>query len=57
MKIGAQLQLAVANMDKQVDLARRVGSEIMVSPKEAAEEIKASEEASGSLGNNINTEA
>jgi len=57
MKIGAQLQVAMANMDKQVEMARRIGSETMVSPKEAKAEIKAAEEASGSLGKNVNVEA
>jgi len=57
MKIGAQLQVAMANMDKQVEMARRIGSETMVSPKEAKEEIKAAEEASGTLGKNVNVEA
>ena len=59
MKIGAQLQLAMANMDKQVEMAKKVGSEIVVSSREAKEEIEAAAEAkaSGSLGNNINVEA
>ncbi len=57
MKIGAQLQVAMANMDKQVELARQVGSEVMVSPREAAEEIKAAEEAEGPLGKNVDVEA
>lgn len=57
MKIGAQLQLAMANMDKQVEMAKEIGSEIIVSSKEAKEEIKAAAEASGSLGKNINVKA
>ena len=57
MKIGAQLQLAMANMDKQVELAKKVASETMVSSKEAKEEIKAAQEAEGALGNNIDVEA
>lgn len=57
MKIGAQLQVAMANMDKQVELARQIGSETMVSTKEAKEEIEAAEKASGSLGKNIDVDA
>lgn len=58
MKIGTQLQVAMANMDKQVELAKQVASETMVSSKEAKREIKAAEEAaSGSLGNNVDVEA
>jgi len=60
MKIGAQLQLAIANMDKQVELARAVGSELAPSSKEAAAEIKAAAEArepTDGLGQNVDVEA
>ena len=58
MKIGTQLQVAMANMDKQVELAKKVASETVVSSKEAKKEIKAAaEEAKGRLGNNVDVEA
>lgn len=57
MKIGTQLQMAMANMDKQVELAKRVAGETVLSPKEEKEAIKAAAEDSGSLGNNVNVKA
>lgn len=57
MKIGSQLQMAIANMDKQVELARKAVSDLEVNPKEAAREIEAAKEADGSLGKHIDTEA
>ena len=57
MKIGAQLQLAMANMDKQVELAKQVGSEMQVSSKEAREIVKTAKEENSDLGNNVDVEA
>ncbi len=59
MKIGSQLQVAMANMDKQVELAKKVAGETMVSDKEAKKEIKAAAKAEveGPLGNNVDVEA
>ena len=57
MKIGAQLQMAIQNMDRQVDLARNAGSELVVNAKEAKEAIKQAKEADENLGNNVDVEA
>jgi len=60
MKIGAQLQMAIENMDKQVELAKKVGSEAIIDPEKVAKEAsiaKREAAASGALGNNVNTKA
>lgn len=57
MKIGAQLQLAMQNIDKQVELAKQVASETVVSSREASRQIEEAREAEGSLGNNVDVEA
>lgn len=59
MKIGTQLQLAIANMDKQVELAKNVGGELAMESKEVKKEVKEAMkgEADGALGNNVDVEA
>lgn len=57
MKIGAQLQLAMANMDKQVELARQIGGEMQVSDKEARAIAKTAKDENSDLGNNVDVEA
>lgn len=57
MKIGAQLQLAMENIDKQVKLAKEAGSEVILEAKDIANKAKEARVASGSLGNNVNVEA
>lgn len=58
MKIGAQLQLAIQNMDKQAEMARNVGGELAVDSKEAKREIEEAKEAAASpKGKNIDVEA
>ena len=57
MKIGAQLQLAMQNMDRQADLARRVGGELDIDSKEVKQEVKEAKEAAERLGKNVDVEA
>lgn len=57
MKIGAQLQAAIQNMDKQVEMAKRVASETQAAPTPGVEEANAVEEADGPLGHNVDEKA
>ena len=57
MKIGAQLQLAMQNMDRQADLARNIGSELDVNSRDAKQEAKEAKDALERLGNNVDVEA
>lgn len=59
MKIGAQVQLAMQNLEKQVELAKKVASETVVNEREAKREIEAAKEreAEGALGQNVDVEA
>jgi len=57
MKVGTKLQLAIDNMDRQVELAKRVGSEVFMDTKDVKKEVKEAKKAEGALGNNVDTQA
>ncbi len=56
MKISAQIQAAIKNMDDQVDLARKAATDLQDVQKEVSKKARAPM-AEGALGKNINTEA
>ena len=57
MKINAQLQATMKNLENQADLAKKVANELTLEPEKVDFGTRRIRAAEGARGNNIDTEA